>query len=149
MLRNLRTTVTVAILLAALAGGAALAQDRMSGNKMPGSKMHPGGMGEKMHAGKTPSHMSSGGGMMSHAMSRMSPADRNTMRRAMAKLTPRERNVMMKAMAMKDRPPRVLIDSPDVAFLLSLPETNREQVRDYFARHGLLDLFDAIDRHRP
>jgi len=60
-----------------------------------------------------------------------------------------EHLAMMKAMAMKDRPPRVLIDSPDVAFLLSLPETNREQVRDYFARHGLLDLFDAIDRHRP
>ena len=55
---------------------------------------------------------------------------------------------MMKALAMKNRPMRVLIDSPDVAFLLSLPETDRAAVRDYFAKQGLLELFDAIERHR-
>lgn len=59
-----------------------------------------------------------------------------------------EHLAMMKALAMKSSPMRVLIDSPDVAFLLSLPEIDREQVRDYFTRHGLLELFDAIDRHR-
>jgi hypothetical protein len=59
-----------------------------------------------------------------------------------------EHLAMMKALAMKNRPMRVLIDSPDVAFLLSLPETDRAAVRDYFAKHGLLELFDAIERHR-
>ena len=52
----------------------------------------------------------------------------------------------MKAISMKNSPRRVLIDSPDVQFLLSLPGVDREEVRDYFARHGLLDLFDAIRR---
>lgn len=52
----------------------------------------------------------------------------------------------MKAMSMKNSPERVLIDSPDVKFLLSLPGVDREEVRDYFARQGLLDLFDAIER---
>ena len=54
----------------------------------------------------------------------------------------------MKALAMKNAPERVLVDSPDVKFLLSLRETDRDQVRDYFARHGLLELFDAIEK-RP
>ncbi len=52
----------------------------------------------------------------------------------------------MKAISMKNSPQRVLIDSPDVQFLLSLPETDRTEVREYFARHGLLELFDAIAR---
>lgn len=54
----------------------------------------------------------------------------------------------MKALAMKNAPARVLVDSPDVKFLLGHPETDRAAVRDYFARHGLLELFDAIDRNR-
>jgi hypothetical protein len=53
----------------------------------------------------------------------------------------------MKAISMKNAPRRVLIDSPDVQFLLSLPGVNRAEVRDYFARHGLLELFDAIEKH--
>jgi hypothetical protein len=52
----------------------------------------------------------------------------------------------MKAISMKNSPQRVLIDSPDVQFLLSLPGVDREEVRDYFARHGLLELFDAIEK---
>jgi hypothetical protein len=52
----------------------------------------------------------------------------------------------MKAISMKNSPQRVLIDSPDVQFLLSLPEIDRSEVREYFARHGLLELFDAIAR---
>lgn len=53
----------------------------------------------------------------------------------------------MKAISMKNSPQRVLIDSPDVQFLLSLPGVDREQIRDYFAQHGLLELFDAIEKH--
>ena len=52
----------------------------------------------------------------------------------------------MKAMSMKNSPERVLIDSPDVQFILSLPGVNRAEIRDYFARHGLLELFDAIEK---
>jgi len=55
-----------------------------------------------------------------------------------------EHLAMMKALAMKNRPPRVLIDSPDVAFLLKLPATDRNAVRDYFEKIGLLDLYDRI-----
>ncbi len=57
-----------------------------------------------------------------------------------------EHLLAMKAMAMKNAPQRVLIDSPDVQFLLRLPGVDRVAVRDYFAQHGLLDLFDAIEK---
>lgn len=59
-----------------------------------------------------------------------------------------EHLLAMKAMAMKNSPQRVLIDSPDVQFLLRLPGVDRAEVRDYFARHGLLELFDALDQAR-
>jgi hypothetical protein len=57
-----------------------------------------------------------------------------------------EHLLAMKAMSMKNSPKRVLVDSPDVQFLLRLPGVDRAAVRDYFARHGLLELFDAIER---
>ncbi len=57
-----------------------------------------------------------------------------------------EHLLAMKAISMKNSPQRVLVDSPDVQFLLRLPGVDRAAVRDYFARHGLLELFDAIDR---
>ena len=57
-----------------------------------------------------------------------------------------EHLLAMKAMAMKNAPDRVLIDAPDVRFLLRLPGVDRPAVRDYFARHGLLELFDAIEK---
>jgi hypothetical protein len=53
---------------------------------------------------------------------------------------------MMKALAMKNRPLRVLVDGNDVAYLLKLPEMDRNALRDYCARHGLLELIDAIER---
>ena len=56
---------------------------------------------------------------------------------------------MMKMLAMKNRPMRVLIDGNDVAFLLHLPEIDREAVRDYCARHGLLDLLNVLERTKP
>lgn len=57
-----------------------------------------------------------------------------------------EHLLAMKAMSMKNSPQRVLVDSPDVQFLLRLPGVDRAAVRDYFARLGLLELFDAIER---
>lgn len=61
-----------------------------------------------------------------------------------------EHLLAMKAIAMKNAPRRVLVDSVDVEFLLHLPGVDRGAVRDYFARHGLLELLDAIERtHRP
>jgi hypothetical protein len=61
-----------------------------------------------------------------------------------------EHLLAMKAISMKNSPRRVLIDSPDVSFLLRLPGVDREMVRDFFERHGLLELFDAIEKQsRP
>ncbi len=57
-----------------------------------------------------------------------------------------EHLLAMKAMAMKNAPQRVLTDAPDVQFLLRLPGVDRSAARDYFARHGLLELFDAIEK---
>lgn len=58
-----------------------------------------------------------------------------------------EHLLAMKAMAMKNAPERVLMDAPDVQFLLRLPGVDRAAVRDYFARQGLLELFDAIEKN--
>jgi len=41
-----------------------------------------------------------------------------------------------------------LFEGDDVRVLLDVPGVNREAVRDYFAQHGLLELFDAIDKTR-
>lgn len=59
-----------------------------------------------------------------------------------------EHLAMMKALAMKNSPMRTLIDGEDVRMLLKVPGVDRAQIRDYFARHGLLELFDAIERAR-
>lgn len=56
-----------------------------------------------------------------------------------------EHLAMMKALAMKGFPHRALYEGEDVRTLLEVPGVDREAVRDYFARHGLLDLFDAIE----
>jgi hypothetical protein len=59
-----------------------------------------------------------------------------------------EHLAMMKAVAMKSFPHRALYEGEDVRTLLEVPGVDREAVRDYFARHGLLELFDAIERTR-
>jgi hypothetical protein len=48
--------------------------------------------------------------------------------------------------AMKNSPGRRFSDAQDVRFLLGLPGVDREFVRGYFGRHGLLELFDEIAR---
>ncbi len=54
----------------------------------------------------------------------------------------------MKVRAMKSSAMRVLIDAPDIAFLLSLPGLDRERVREYFSQHGLLKIYDELEKER-
>ncbi len=54
----------------------------------------------------------------------------------------------MKALAVKNAPRRATFEIADIAYLLSLPDVDRTAVREYFRRHGLLDLLDAIERQR-
>lgn len=57
-----------------------------------------------------------------------------------------EHLAMMKALAMKNFPHRALYEGEDVRTLLRVPGVDRDAIRDYFERHGLLELFDAIER---
>jgi hypothetical protein len=59
-----------------------------------------------------------------------------------------EHLAMMKALAMKNFPHRILFEGEDVRTLLKVPGVDRDAVRDYFRRHGLLELFDAINKTR-
>jgi hypothetical protein len=59
-----------------------------------------------------------------------------------------EHIAMMKAFAIKAIPTRLRADSRDIEFLLTLPGIDREAVRNYFARFGLLEIFDDIDSAR-
>jgi hypothetical protein len=57
-----------------------------------------------------------------------------------------EHLAMMKAMSMKNRPMRALYEGEDVRTLLKVPGVDRNEIREYFGRHGLLELFDAIEK---
>lgn len=57
-----------------------------------------------------------------------------------------EHLAMMKAVAMKNFPHRALFEAEDIRVLLAVPGVDREAVREYFLRQGLLELFDAIDK---
>jgi hypothetical protein len=59
-----------------------------------------------------------------------------------------EHLAMMKAVAMKNFPHRALYEGEDISTLLDVPGIDRVAVREYFERHGLLELFDAIDKTR-
>lgn len=61
-----------------------------------------------------------------------------------------EHLIAMKLAAVKNAPRRMPIDMPDVEYLMSLPGIDRAKVREYFAKNGLLRIFDVIetDRHR-
>jgi hypothetical protein len=59
-----------------------------------------------------------------------------------------EHLAMMKALSMKNNPHRVLYEGEDVRVLLNVPGVDREGVREYFRRQGLLELFDAIAKAR-
>jgi len=65
-----------------------------------------------------------------------------------ARVASPEHLAMKKALAMKNFPHRALFEGEDVRVLLDVPGVNRDAVRDYFAQHGLLELFDVIDKTR-
>ena len=67
---------------------------------------------------------------------------------AAAPVASAEHLAMMKAVAMKNFPHRALFEGEDVRLLMNAPGVDRDAIRDYFERHGLLDLYDAIDRAR-
>jgi hypothetical protein len=52
----------------------------------------------------------------------------------------------MKAIAIKYNPRRGWRDVDDVLFLLRMPGVDRQFVRDYFVRKGLLDVIDEIEK---
>lgn len=52
----------------------------------------------------------------------------------------------MKILAIKNDPQRKFREMADLEFLLSLPGIDRDEVRDYFARHDLLKLFDELTK---
>lgn len=59
-----------------------------------------------------------------------------------------EHLAMMKGIAMKSSPHRALFEGEDVRLLLSVPGVDHEAIRDYYERHGMLDLYDAIAKTR-
>ncbi len=68
------------------------------------------------------------------------PAGRTT-------LLPRpEHLAAMKVLAIKNDPTRTFQDLADIRFLLTLPGVNREEVRGYFAKHGLEGRFDDLEK---
>jgi len=52
----------------------------------------------------------------------------------------------MKVQAMKNDPTRTLQEMADIAYLLQLDGTNREEARDYFAKAGLLERWEDVSR---
>lgn len=59
-----------------------------------------------------------------------------------------EHLVALKVRAIQGRPTRALRDGPDIAFLLSHPGIDENEVRGYFARAGLLELYESLRRPR-
>lgn len=47
---------------------------------------------------------------------------------------------------MKNDPARTFQDLADIRFLLTLPGTDRVEIRGYFERHGLKERFDDLER---
>lgn len=64
----------------------------------------------------------------------------------MAPVASAEHLAMMKAVAMKNFPQRALSAGDDVRALLKVPGIDRDAVREYYRQHGLLELFDAIEK---
>lgn len=57
-----------------------------------------------------------------------------------------EHLIAMKVQAIKNAPSRVPIDVPDMEYLLNLPGVDRQAVRNYFDRAGLLRIYDVIEK---
>ena len=52
----------------------------------------------------------------------------------------------MKVLAIKNRPSRTFKDLADIQFLLSLPGVDEGEIRSYFSRQGLSEMFDELKR---
>jgi Nucleotidyl transferase AbiEii toxin, Type IV TA system len=52
----------------------------------------------------------------------------------------------MKAIAIRSAPRRAFRDMSDVGFLLRLPGVDRQFIREYFERKGMLEVFDEIEK---
>ena len=50
----------------------------------------------------------------------------------------------MKILAMKNDPSRKYQEMIDLAFIWSLPEVNRDEIRNYFMERGMLKEFDEL-----
>jgi hypothetical protein len=59
-----------------------------------------------------------------------------------------EHLAMMKGVAIKNFPHRALYEGEDVRSLLNVPGVDRAAVRDFYRQHGLLELYDAIEKAR-
>ncbi len=55
-----------------------------------------------------------------------------------------EHLAMMKVIAIKNNPPRAAFEGEDIRLLTTLPGFDSEIVRDYFERHGMLEMWNAI-----
>jgi hypothetical protein len=59
-----------------------------------------------------------------------------------------EHLIAMKVQAMKDAPERTWQDLVDIAYLFRLDGVNRDEVRDYFAKAGLVDKWHELTQVR-
>jgi hypothetical protein len=57
-----------------------------------------------------------------------------------------EHLIAMKVQAIKNAPRRVSIDVPDIEYLMRLPGVDRNAIRDYFDRAGLLRIYDVLQK---
>lgn len=55
-----------------------------------------------------------------------------------------EHLIALKVFAMKNDPQRTFREMADIQQLLSLPEIDREEVREYFIKYGLLEKYDEL-----
>jgi hypothetical protein len=59
-----------------------------------------------------------------------------------------EHLAMMKALSMRNDTNRMRYEGEDVRVLLNVEGVNRDRVREYYRRLGLLEMFDAINKAR-
>jgi hypothetical protein len=57
-----------------------------------------------------------------------------------------EHLIAMKVLAMKNDPQRTLREMADIQVLMSRPEVDRQEIRRYFERHGLLERYVELDQ---
>ena len=79
--------------------------------------------------------------IFAHAQSRPGP-------RGLEVSVPRaEHLAALKVVAMKNDPARTFAELADIRFLLSRPGVDREEIRGYFERHGLLEHYHELEKH--